>query len=99
MRFPEVTLRLPEWVEDLLVDLDQIYASVEERMRLVIELSRSNIRHETGDRSELRFLIGRSTSCSLLALTSCCFGLLRCSRRDGGDHGCLAARRGLRPGR
>ena len=48
MRFPEVTLRLPDWVEDLLVDPDQIYASVEERMRLVIELSRSNIRHETG---------------------------------------------------
>ena len=48
MRFPEVALGLPEWVEDLLVDPDQIYASVEERMRLVIELSRSNIRHETG---------------------------------------------------
>ena len=48
MRFPGVALRLPERVEDLLVDPAQIYASVEERMRLVIELSRSNIRHETG---------------------------------------------------
>ncbi len=48
MRFPEVTLRLPGWVGELLADPDRIYASVEERMRLAIELSRSNVRHGTG---------------------------------------------------
>jgi hypothetical protein len=39
MRFPEVTLRLPDWVENLLASSAQIYASVEERMQLAIELS------------------------------------------------------------
>ena len=48
MRFPEVTLRLPGWVEDLLGEADLVYASVEDRMRLAVELSRSNVRHGTG---------------------------------------------------
>jgi hypothetical protein len=48
MRFPGVTLRLPVWVENLLVVEDWLYPRVEDRMRLAIELSRSNIRHGTG---------------------------------------------------
>jgi tRNA(Arg) A34 adenosine deaminase TadA len=48
MRFPEVTLRLPDWVEDLLSGEGRIYPTVEDRMRFAIELSRSNIRHGTG---------------------------------------------------
>jgi tRNA(Arg) A34 adenosine deaminase TadA len=46
MRFREVVLRLPDWVEDTLVD--RIYPTAEDRMRLAIELSRLNIRHGTG---------------------------------------------------
>jgi tRNA(Arg) A34 adenosine deaminase TadA len=48
MRFPGVTLRLPDWVEDLLAEEDRVYPTVEDRMRLAIELSRSNIHHGTG---------------------------------------------------
>jgi tRNA(Arg) A34 adenosine deaminase TadA len=47
MRFPAVTLRLPDWVDDLLPE-DGIYPTVEDRVRLAIELSRSNIHHGTG---------------------------------------------------
>jgi hypothetical protein len=48
MRLPEVTLRLPGWVDDLLDLLeepDRVSAGVEERMQLAIELSRSSVRH------------------------------------------------------
>jgi tRNA(Arg) A34 adenosine deaminase TadA len=48
MRFPGVTLRLPAWVEDLLAEEDRIYPTVEDRMRLAVALSRSNIQHRTG---------------------------------------------------
>ena len=48
VRFPGVTLRLPDWVEDLLAGEDRVYPTVEDRMRLVVELSRSNIHHGTG---------------------------------------------------
>jgi tRNA(Arg) A34 adenosine deaminase TadA len=48
MRFPEVTLRLPSWVDELLAEPDRGYPSVEDRMRLAIELSRSSIHHGTG---------------------------------------------------
>jgi tRNA(Arg) A34 adenosine deaminase TadA len=48
VRFLEVTLRLPDWVEDLLSSEDRIYPTVEDRVGFAIELSRSNIRHETG---------------------------------------------------
>ena len=46
MRFPEVALRLPGWVEEMLAD--RIYPTVEDRMRLAVELSRLNVRHGTG---------------------------------------------------
>jgi tRNA(Arg) A34 adenosine deaminase TadA len=48
MRFPQVALGLPDWVEDTLSEEDGIYPAVEDRVRLAIEVSRSNIRHGTG---------------------------------------------------
>jgi tRNA(Arg) A34 adenosine deaminase TadA len=49
MRFPQVAVRLPDWVEDTLSEEDGIYPVVEDRVRLAIELSRSNIRHGIGE--------------------------------------------------
>ena len=46
MRFPRVVLRLPDWVEDTLAD--RVYPTVEDRMRLAVELSRLNVRHGFG---------------------------------------------------
>jgi tRNA(Arg) A34 adenosine deaminase TadA len=48
MRFPEVVLRLPDWVEQCLPDSDHILPALEDRMRFVIELSRLNVQHGTG---------------------------------------------------
>ncbi len=48
MRFPTITLRLPDWVEDLLADPDRIYPTVEDRMRFAIELSWANIQYGAG---------------------------------------------------
>lgn len=47
-RFPAFTLKLPDWIETLLPNPDQLYPTVEDRMRLVIELSRLNVQHGTG---------------------------------------------------
>lgn len=41
-------MRLPEWVDDLLADRGFLYPTAEDRMRLVVELSRLNLRHGTG---------------------------------------------------
>jgi tRNA(Arg) A34 adenosine deaminase TadA len=48
MRFSDVTLRLPEWMEDVLPDSAATYPSDEDRMALVIELARQNVRRGTG---------------------------------------------------
>ena len=48
MRFPHVEFSLPGWVEEFLAEPETVYADIEERMRLVIELSRLNIDHDTG---------------------------------------------------
>ena len=48
MRFPSVTLRLPDWVGELILDPDRAYPDVEDRMRLVVELSRESSRRGTG---------------------------------------------------
>lgn len=48
MGFPQVMLRLPDWVEELLSESDRSYPTEEDRMRLVIELSRLNMVHGTG---------------------------------------------------
>ncbi|MBP7999135.1 MAG: nucleoside deaminase [Chloroflexi bacterium] len=47
-RFPVFTLQLPSWVETFLPDPEQVYPTVEARMRLVIALSRQNVIQGTG---------------------------------------------------
>jgi tRNA(Arg) A34 adenosine deaminase TadA len=46
--FPSVTLRLPDWVGATLDDLGTVFPTVEDRMRVVVELSRLNVVHGTG---------------------------------------------------
>lgn len=48
MRFPEVTLRLPDWVNDYFRDKETVLPTREERMRLVLELARLNFKNNTG---------------------------------------------------
>jgi tRNA(Arg) A34 adenosine deaminase TadA len=48
MSFPRVVLDLPGWVERFLGDPSRTYPTEEDRMRLVIELSRSNVEQGTG---------------------------------------------------
>jgi len=48
MRFPEWTVRVPDWVEAVVPGPDDVYPTVEERMRLVIDLSRRNVARGTG---------------------------------------------------
>lgn len=48
MRFAEVSMRLPEWVEDYVPDEETLYPTAEDRMRLVIGLARENLRRDTG---------------------------------------------------
>lgn len=47
MKFPKVQLQLPDWVESA-AEPGRIYPTVEQRMELVIELSRLNVEHKTG---------------------------------------------------
>jgi tRNA(Arg) A34 adenosine deaminase TadA len=48
LRFPEVVLRLPSWIESFVADSKQVFPTAEERMQLVITLARLNIEHRTG---------------------------------------------------
>ena len=48
MKYPEVTIKLPDWVYDFLENREKSYASLEDRMKFVIELSRLNITNQTG---------------------------------------------------
>lgn len=48
MRFPVLELALPKWLEDYVERSGVIYPTVEDRMRLVVELSRMNVRQQTG---------------------------------------------------
>jgi len=48
MKLPEITIRLPEWVEDFLGEGPEVFSGDAERMGLVIELARRNVRHLTG---------------------------------------------------
>jgi tRNA(Arg) A34 adenosine deaminase TadA len=47
MIFPTYTIQLPEWVNSCIPE-SKSYATVEERMELVIELSARNIKHNGG---------------------------------------------------
>ncbi|MGB3632736.1 MAG: nucleoside deaminase [Rubrobacteraceae bacterium] len=48
MQFPSVELSLPGWLEEYVESSGKVYPTVEDRMRLVIELSRMNVLQETG---------------------------------------------------
>jgi len=48
MSFPQVTLKLPSWVEELLPDPERGYPTEEDRMRFVVELSQLNVERGTG---------------------------------------------------
>lgn len=48
INLPAFTFRLPEWVNDFLRHQPEIFSKTEDRMRLVIELARRNIAHESG---------------------------------------------------
>ena len=48
MPLPELSIRLPDWVEPFLAGQPQIFPSREERMWLTIELSRLNLLHASG---------------------------------------------------
>lgn len=48
MSFPRVELSLPGWIDDFVADSDHEYPTEEDRMRLVIELSRQNVQNATG---------------------------------------------------
>jgi len=48
MKYSKLVLELPGWVEEFIAGANRIFASVEERMRLAITLSRLNIEHKTG---------------------------------------------------
>lgn len=48
MRFPAVTLRLPEWVGEFLADPATVYVTAQERMGLAVALARENVRRGTG---------------------------------------------------
>lgn len=47
MKFPSVTIELPSWTGSF-ADLDQRYASDEEKMRLAIAAAGENVRQKTG---------------------------------------------------
>ena len=48
MRFPPVTIALPEWVESFAGDPARTFGTVPEQMEFVIELSRLNVENGTG---------------------------------------------------
>ena len=48
MIFPTYTIQIPEWVNILIPDFKTVYATIEERMELVIELSAQNIKYDGG---------------------------------------------------
>jgi len=48
MRFPTVSLYLPNWVEPFVRETGTVFHAIEDRMRFVIQLSRQNIDRRTG---------------------------------------------------
>ena len=48
MTLPHVSIRLPGWVERFLEESPEVFASVADRMRFAIALSRENVRRKTG---------------------------------------------------
>jgi tRNA(Arg) A34 adenosine deaminase TadA len=48
VRFPRITLKLPEWVEERFAEGDLLCPTLKDRMQLVIDLARENVRRGTG---------------------------------------------------
>ncbi len=48
MILPELKIQLPNWVESFLNEAGYFQSQIEERMRLVVELSRHNVEQKTG---------------------------------------------------
>ncbi len=48
MTYPSLTLTLPSWIGEYIHETGTQFSSIEERMALVVELSRLNIQHKTG---------------------------------------------------
>jgi len=48
MILPAYTIQLPEWVNTCISESKSVYATIEERMELAIELSAQNIKHDGG---------------------------------------------------
>jgi tRNA(Arg) A34 adenosine deaminase TadA len=48
MDFPALNIRLPDWVERLWGETDEVFPGVEDKMDLVVELSRQNVKRNTG---------------------------------------------------
>jgi len=48
LRYSEVILHLPLWIEGLLADAEQVFPTIESRMQLAITLASMNIEHNTG---------------------------------------------------
>lgn len=48
MKLPEIIIRMPEWIAPFLEKSPERCVSIEDRMRLVIDLSRLNVMHGTG---------------------------------------------------
>ena len=48
MAEPSFNLKLPEWIDAHLPPKEKVYPTMQERMKLVVELSMLNIEHDTG---------------------------------------------------
>ena len=48
MQVHALNVRLPDWAERFWSETNEVFASVEDRMAFVIELSRRNLEHKTG---------------------------------------------------
>jgi len=48
VHLPELTIRLPGWIEDMLADTEPAFSTVEARMEFVIGLARENVARRTG---------------------------------------------------
>jgi tRNA(Arg) A34 adenosine deaminase TadA len=48
MKLPEIKIHLPDWIESFLDQTENVHSQIEDRIRLVIELSQCNIEKQTG---------------------------------------------------
>lgn len=48
MQLPKFTIQLPQWVAEYIDHSPKIFSGIEDRMDFVIDLSRKNIKHQTG---------------------------------------------------